>query len=230
MKQLNTRLLRWFEKRRTHKAIELLQEHARITLQAAEEFEQSLNLIRTEINKKEVNRSYHRVTQIEKEGDSLRRRILRELTQGALPPLDREELARLARLMDNIMDLIHGSSRILRTILDWFLDIPEDIREIAYAMSRTGVKCMFNVKRCLDALSEGNIQTAMARADDVERIEEQMDDQYNDARSLLLTIPPNLLSASLILLLSQFLKNLENTADTCEDATDQIRILAVSAF
>ncbi|MFX0197584.1 MAG: DUF47 domain-containing protein [Candidatus Hodarchaeota archaeon] len=227
---MNTRLQRWFEKRRTHKAIELLQEHARITLQAAEEFEQSLNLARTEINKKEINRSYRRVTQIEKEGDNLRRRILRELTQGAMPPQDRDELARLARRMDDIMDLIHGSSRILRTIIDRFLDIPQDIREISYAMSRTVVKCMFNVKRCLDALSEGNIHTAMARAEDVERIEEQLDDQYNEARSLLLTIPNNTLNASLILLLSQFLENLENTADRCEDATDQIRVLAVSAF
>ncbi|MFQ6124781.1 MAG: DUF47 domain-containing protein [Candidatus Heimdallarchaeota archaeon] len=227
---MSTRLQRWFEKRRTHKAIELLQEHARITLQAAEEFQQSLYLAREEINKEEINQSYRRVTQIEKEGDTLRRRILRELTQGVLPPLDREELARLARRMDDITDLIHGSSRILRTILAWFLDIPQDIREIAYAMSRTVVKCMFNVKRCLDALSDGNIHTAIARAEDVERIEEHLDDQYNEARSLLLTIPNNTLNASLILLLSQFLENLENTADRCEDATDQIRVLAVSAF
>ncbi len=146
-----------------------------------------------------------------------------------MPPQDREEFARLARRMDDVLDLVHGSSRILMTILDWFMEIPTDLRDIAYAMSRTVVKCAFNLERCLEALSDGDIRDAMAKAELVERIEEQVDDQYNDARSLMLTIP-NSLSASLVLLFSQFLEKIENTADRCEDATDQIRVLAVSAF
>jgi len=223
--------MRWFEKRRTNKSIELLLEHAKITLNATEVFEHSLNLAREDDDhKKEIGRSHRRITQIEKEGDILRRKILHELTRGILPPLDREELARLARRMDDVLDLIYGSSRILMTILNWFLDIPYDLREIAYAMSRTVVKCTFNLERCLEALAEGNIRSATNRANAVERIEEHVDDQYNEARSLLMAIPANTLSASLILLLWQFLEKIENTADRCEDATDQIRVLAVSAF
>ena len=227
---LSTRLKRWFEKRRAHKSLEILLDHAKLSYNAAEIFEQLLNLARENGSEKKIlARKHNRITHIEKEGDILRRKILQELTRGILPPQDREEFARLARRMDDVLDLIHGSSRILMTILDWFMEIPTDLREIAYAMSRTVVKCAFNLERCLEALSDGDIRDAMAKAELVERIEEQVDDQYNDARSLMMTIP-NSVSASLVLLFSHFLEKIENTADRCEDATDQIRVLAVSAF
>jgi len=223
--------MRWFEKRRTHKSLDLLREHAKMTLTAADEFQESMDLMRQEdANIQEVESAHRRVSQIEKEGDILRRKILNELIQGMLPPQDREELARLARRMDAILDWIQESSRVLMIILNWYQDIPQDIREVAFSMSRSVVKSIFNIERCLSALLDGNIRTALARADDVERLEHFIDDQYHEVRALLVTIPPNSLSASLIVLLSQFLETLEETADRCEDATDQIRVIAVSAF
>ena len=86
--------------------------------------------------------------------------------------------------------------------------------------------CIWALRRCLEKLADRDIDESLRLADEVERIEEEVDDHYQKARQLLLSLDRSTNMGAAILL-SEFLDSVENTADRCEDTCDQVRVIAV---
>jgi uncharacterized protein Yka (UPF0111/DUF47 family) len=59
-------------------------------------------------------------------------------------------------------------------------------------------------------------------------LEEKVDDLHQKARGILKDIETDGIHVGSIILLSQFLEAIENTADRCEDACDQARVMVVT--
>jgi uncharacterized protein Yka (UPF0111/DUF47 family) len=59
-------------------------------------------------------------------------------------------------------------------------------------------------------------------------LEEKVDGVHQKARGILKDIETDGIHVGSIILLSQFLEAIENTADRCEDACDQARVMAVT--
>jgi uncharacterized protein Yka (UPF0111/DUF47 family) len=67
---------------------------------------------------------------------------------------------------------------------------------------------------------------ALNAADDVERLEEEIDSLYAESRGRLLELAADL-SAPVVVLLFDALNALENAADACEDSCDVVREVVV---
>lgn len=215
----------WLMARRTVKAMGLVLEHSKMTTLTVEQLSKCIrNAI--EGKKEELQRNFDLLEEKEKEADSLRRRIIEELARGELPVDERVGLMRLGRLIDWITDWSHEASRIL--VLFELSRMPKQIQDIAVEMCATVSECTLKVADCVQKLIDGDLDESLKAADEVERLEEKVDKLYQKARSYVKDIQSNGIRVGSIILLSQFLEAIENTADRCEDTCDQVRVMAVT--
>jgi len=220
---LSEKLLRWFEARREIAAVRLLRQHAIATTDVADDLVKAVDSAR-EGKEGELRAAYERQKQKEVEADSLRRDIMQELAKGELPLADRGDLMRLARRIDLVTDWSHEAVRILVLFKMW--EMSKEVGESASRMCRTVRECAWTLRRCIEKLADKSIDESVNLADQVERIEEEVDDQYQQARSLLLTLDRTT-NVGAAILLGEFLDAVENVADRCEDTCDQVRVIAV---
>jgi predicted phosphate transport protein (TIGR00153 family) len=174
----------------------------------------------------DLMRTFNLLEQKEREADSMRRRITMELARGELPADERVGLMRLGRQIDWITDWAHEGCRIL--VLFDLSQMPKQVQEVCKEMCSTVDVCTVKVAECVQKLIDGEIEDSLRAADEVERLEEQVDKLHQKARGNLTGIPTNGVRVGSIILLAQFFEAMENTADHCEDSCDQVRVMAVT--
>ena len=215
----------WLAARRTVKAMGLVLEHSRMTTVTVELLGKC---IQDAINGRteELQKSFELLEQKEHEADIMRRRIIEELARGELPSDERVGLMRLGRQLDWITDWAHEGSRIL-VMFDLF-KMPKEIQTILLEMSSTIIQATLHVADTVQKLIDGNLDASLKAADEVERLEEKVDSLHQKARGILKDIEIDGIRVGSVILLSQFMEAVENTADRCEDACDQARVMAVT--
>ena len=215
----------WLLARRTVKAMGLVLEHSRTTTVTVELVGKC---IQDAINgrKEDLDKNFHLLEQREHEADVLRSRIIEELARGELPPDDRVNLMRLGRLLDWITDWAHEGGRIL--VMFDLSKMPNQIQDVLVEMCSTTTEATIHVTDTVEKLMDGNLDASLKAADQVERLEEKVDGLHQKARGILKDIETDGIHVGSIILLSQFLEAIENTADRCEDACDQARVMAVT--
>jgi len=176
--------------------------------------------------KEELGKNFHLLEQREHEADVLRRRIIEELARGELPSEDRVSLMRLGRQLDWITDWAHEGSRIL--VMFDLSKMPKQIQDVLLEMCSTTTEATLHVTDTVQKLMDGNLDASLKAADQVERLEEKVDGLHQKARGILKDIETDGIHVGSIILLSQFLEAIENTADSCEDACDQAHVMAVT--
>jgi predicted phosphate transport protein (TIGR00153 family) len=215
----------WLLARRTVKAMILVTEHAKMTTSAVELLSKCIQNA-TDGKIDELHRNFNYLEEKEREADSFRRKIIEELARGELPVDERVGLMRLSRQIDWITDWAHEASRIL--VLFDLSQMPMHTKNVLVEMCSAVSDCTIKVTDCVQKLMDGKLEESLAAADEVERIEEQVDKLYQKARSNLKDIQTNGIHVGSIILLAQFLDAIENTSDRCEDSCDQARVMAVT--
>lgn len=214
-------LIKWFEKRKETKALANVQKHLALTTSIVEDLE---NAIRAAVRKdsKEMQVRIGRVASAEKEADSLRRKVIDEISTGELPPTDREDLMGLVKRVDMIADWSRESTRILGAIP--MESVPNSIKDAFIEMVKSVKECTASLQICVNKMMT-KPEEALQAADMVERQEEKVDDIHEKARALVgkEEIP----KAGVAILASQLFEALEMIADSCEDACDQVRVIMV---
>jgi predicted phosphate transport protein (TIGR00153 family) len=215
----------WLTARRTVKAMGLVLEHSKMTTLAVELLR---NCIQNGIDgkKEDLRRNFELLHLKEQEADSLRRLIIEELARGELPTDERRGLMRLGRQIDWITDWTHEAGRIL-VLFDLFR-MPKRVQDVIVDMCGTVEECTVKVAESVAKLMDGEIQQSLQAADGVERLEEKVDDLYQNARGNLNDMKIDGTNVGSMILLSEFLEAIENTADRCEDTCDQVRVMAVT--
>jgi predicted phosphate transport protein (TIGR00153 family) len=203
----------------------LVVEHAKMTTSAVELLSKCIQNA-SDGKTDEHHRSFNYLEEKEREADSLRRKIIEELARGELPVDERRGLMRLGRQIDWITDWAHEASRIL--VLFDLSQMPKHTKDVVLEMCSAVTDCTIKVTDCVQKLMDGKLDESLAAADEVERIEEQVDNLYQKARSNLKDIQTNGIHVGSIILLAQFLDAIENTSDRCEDSCDQARVMAVT--
>lgn len=215
----------WLVARRTVKAMGLVLEHSKMTTLTVELLGKCIqNAISG--RKEELQKSFELLEQKEHEADILRRRIIEELARGELPSDDRSGLMRLGRQIDWITDCSHEASRIL--VMFDLSKMPKQIQDVLLEMCSATSRATLHVVDTVQKLMDGNLDASLKAADEVERLEEKVDGLHQEARGILKDIKTDGIHVGSIILLSQFLEAIENTADRCEDACDQARVMAVT--
>lgn len=218
-------LERWLVARRTVKAMGLVLEHSRMTIVTVELLAKCIHDA-VDGNREALQKSFELLEQKEHEADTMRRRIIEELARGELPTDDRAGLMRLGRQLDWITDYAHEASRIL--VLFDLSKMPKEIQAILQEMSSSTTQATLHVADTVQKLIDGSLDESLKAADEVERLEEKVDDLHQKARALLKDIETNGIHVGSIILLNEFVEDIENTADRCEDACDQARVMAVT--
>lgn len=214
-------LLRWFERRRQTRAIKLIQRHLSITTSIVEDLE---NAVKAAVDRETKKRKecVKRITKGEKEADKLRRMIMDELSTGELPPVDREDLMHLTKRVDMVADWSREATRILNALS--MEVVPQKLQQALIDMVENVKICALNLQECINKMIK-KPEEALQAADIVERQEEKVDDLHEKARKLL--AEQKELKVGMAILTNELLEALEMTADICEDACDQVRIILV---
>ncbi|MCK5593362.1 DUF47 family protein, partial [Candidatus Bathyarchaeota archaeon] len=108
-------LIKWFEKRRESKALATVQRHLALTARIVEELEKAIGAAIKE-DEKEMQRFIRRVASGEREADTLRRKVMDDISKGELSPIDRADLMDLVKRVDMVADWSRESTRILNAI------------------------------------------------------------------------------------------------------------------
>jgi predicted phosphate transport protein (TIGR00153 family) len=214
-------LLKWFEKRRENKAITTMQQHLSTIMSAVEDLEKALKASVTN-NEKEAKASIDRVISAEKEADRLRRVVMTELSRGELPPTDREDLMHLIKRIDMVADWSRESTRILGATP--MKDVPDNLKKSAIEMVEGVRECAAALQKCINRMTE-KPEEALKAADEVERLEEKVDDLFENARRVL--AKEEKIKVGVAILINDLFEAIEMAADMCEDACDQVRIIIV---
>lgn len=204
----------------------MILDHSKATVMAIEQLERCVNYALAG-KREDLMRSFEILQLKEKEADLLKRRIIGELAKGDLPVSEREDLMRLAREIDNVIDWINETGRIL---VEFNLkDMPDDIKKTTTEMIHVIKSCVIRLDDCIEKLTNREFQDALKAADEVERLEEQMDALYQRARRSLSTLTTGTVEIGQAILLSEFMDALETITDRCEDSCDEVRVIAVTA-
>ncbi len=214
-------LIKWFEKRRETKVITMMQQHLATTISAVEDLERAVKAA-ADNDEKKMKESIARVTSAEKEADKLRRDDMRELARGELPPVDREDLMHLMKRIDMVADWSRESTRILSVISA--KDIPDNLKKAMVKMMRGTKECATALRKSVTRMTE-KPEEALKAADEVERLEEEVDTLYENARKQL--VKETEMKVGVAIMLNQLLDAIETVADSCENVCDQVRIIVV---
>jgi predicted phosphate transport protein (TIGR00153 family) len=214
-------LIRWFAKRKETKALASVQRHLALTTGIVEDLEKAISAAISG-GTKEMHLAIARIAASEKEADSLRRKVMDEISTGELSPTDREDLMDLVKRVDMVADWGRESTRILGAIP--MEHVPNTIRNQFVEMVRSVRECTLSLQRCVNKTMT-RPEEALEAADAVEREEEKVDDIHEKARILI--GKEDLPKAGVAILASQLFEALEMIADSCEDACDQVRVIMV---
>jgi predicted phosphate transport protein (TIGR00153 family) len=221
-----SKLENWLRSKRKIQSIIMIRDHSRSVVSATEQLERCLNHA-LEGHYDALGRSFSMLEQKEKAADLLKKKIVAELTKGELPPSDREDLMRLTREIDHVIDWVNETGRIL---VEFKLDTaPDTLLQMFPTIMEVINKCVHSLDLCIDNLFEKRFQDALKAADEVERLEEEMDYLNMQARRVIGTFKQGTVEIGEAILLSQLVESLENTTDRCEDVVDLVRALAVAA-
>lgn len=214
-------LVKWFEKRRETKTLATVQRHLALTTEIVEDLEKAA-IAAVEHDNEEMRRSIERVTREEKEADTLRRKVMDEISKGELSPTDREDLMGLVKKVDMVADWSRESTRILGATP--MQHVPKPIKTELLEMVRSAKECARSLQECVNKMMT-KPEEALQAADIVEREEEKTDDVHERARILIGN--EDIPKAGVAVLISQLFEAIEMIADSCEDACDQVRIIMV---
>jgi predicted phosphate transport protein (TIGR00153 family) len=214
-------LVKWFEKRRETKTLATVQRHLALTTEIVEDLEKAA-IAAVEHDNEEMRRSIERVTREEKEADTLRRKVMDEISKGELSPTDREDLMGLVKKVDMVADWSRESTRILGATP--MQHVPKPIKTELLEIVRSAKECARSLQECVNKMMT-KPEEALQAADIVEREEEKTDDVHERARILIGN--EDIPKAGVAVLISQLFEAIEMIADSCEDACDQVRIIMV---
>jgi predicted phosphate transport protein (TIGR00153 family) len=214
-------LIKWFAKRQETKALSSVQRHLALTTGIVEDLEKAIRAA-IECDLKEMNRCISRVASSEKEADSLRRKVMSEISTGELSPTDREDLMGLVKRVDMVADWSRESTRILGAIP--MEHVPRSIKDALIEMVLSVKQCAVSLQTCVNRMMK-KTEEALQAADAVEREEEKVDDIHEKARILL--GKEDLPRAGVAIMVSELFEAVEMIADSCEDACDQVRVIIV---
>jgi len=219
---MTERIKRWFGDYRNEIVLDMVRDHLQLTKSAVHSLYGMVSA--ASVNPPEKRRLYDEISDFEMKADELRREMIVKLTERDIFPTEREDLMELVRAVDWVADWSREAGRIL--VIIPFETSPEEVRQKALEMSKGIIRSVDILAECINVLSEDGIK-ALALADQVELLEEDIDELYSQARMSLATLEFPGYSRGALILLNEFFDALETVADWCENTVDIVRAIAV---
>ena len=211
----------WLASRREKEVLKLYDQHIDEITKVTNSVNNLLTAFR-EGDKSLMENEWGIIFESERKADDIKRRIIRELSEEFVHPIDREELIRLILATDDIATFAKEASRMA---LLYNGKPPLDVAQVLLDIITRINESVMLIKEAVSYLSIDKKKT-LEISDKIERLEEEVDDLRHKGLSIILarcneTGIPN------CLLLKDILEYLENSADKTEDVADELRSIAV---
>jgi predicted phosphate transport protein (TIGR00153 family) len=219
---LEKRSYAWFERRRRTKALDLAQEQITKALDTVTLLYQAIKNM-SEGKKKEAFQSIENLFKVEKEVDSLRTEVFKELSKGAALFAEyREDLMHLVKRLDTLADHVKDVARCIKMLGD--TNVPKELWDSTVHMTSTLVDCAHALRGSLEKITV-DAAAAMQGAKKVEEIEHEIDEEYLKTKALFTKFSDKVNCGAMVIF-DDLVEFIEHAADMCADTADYIVILA----
>ncbi len=205
--------------------IMLLEEYVDKLNAIVESFKESISLL-NEMRTGEARKKLADTMRIENEADSIRRKIIEFLEESRIDPGFKQDFFHFIKVLDRIIDWIKEASREL-TILP-YLEIPQPLREGIEDLIEKVVEATKKIAEATKHMLKGNYEEATKIIGEIEKIEEEADEINVSNRGKLLELADYIKPFTMAILIHDLNQDLEEAADSCEDAGDYLRAMLVS--
>lgn len=156
------------------------------------------------------------IKQVERDGDEVVHSINSRIDTSFVTPLDREDIHLLAKRLDNVIDLIHGTSR--RVVIFRV----SDVRENARGLTNIIVRCAEEIQQAVGKLSKR--QEMLQHSRKMKELEEEGDVLYGKAVAKLFDVEVPALE---VIKWLEIFEKLEDAIDECEDVSNVLESIAL---
>lgn len=165
-----------------------------------------------------------RIRGLKEEAAGLKRELLKELAEVGMLLIGREDMLRLVTQINEIVQMSEETAFRVSEIVRKQIELDEEIREDFLNIAKNVLRAVTNLRETIFSLKYGREKT-IELAGNVEIAEYVVDEIY---RNLDMKIIDAKMDVNYKLLLREVALLLENIADKAEEATDSVRILAIS--
>jgi len=212
----------WFERRRRTKVLDLAHEQITKALDTVTLLHQIIQHV-SESKKKDAMQRFEQLYNVEKDVDLLRTEVFKELSKGtALFTEHREDLMHLVKRLDTLADYVKDAARCVKILAD--SQIPKELWKQAVHTTSTLVECATTLRISIEKITV-DPTAALKSAKKVEQIENEIDKDYLQNKSLLIKYSEQTNCGS-ITIFNDLFEFIEQAADMCADTADYIVILA----
>ena len=186
-------------------------------------------ILRKALKDGEIGDLFDKIHMAEHGADVLRRSILDEIQRSAFPPERKIILTQVVKSLDVIADWHLTVSRVVKSIIKSkkLTELPDNLKDLIFKAMDANTEGIMGVRRALEALFKGDTEAALGASDEVERIEELVDDYFSEMTAIIYAGEVSKRGYS-DLGIHMIVEAIENIADACENACDEIRVAAVS--
>ena len=204
------------------KAIAVLQDEINRILNASRELATLTDSLMKK-DKKGIKNTLEQISTIEEEGESLRRKITREVADVGGLIMNRENLLNTAYTMDEIAGYITGIAFKLSNVKITTLKSSKLDKDIGELISLV-VDEVYKLNEIIRSLNT-NTANAIELAQETQTIEREIDIKYRDATIKLLN---EVKDPKELLLIKDVIEGIEEMSDKCQRVSDSFILLALS--
>ena len=203
--------MKLFQRKRSNRFLELLEKQAEFAIEGMEAL---LEYIR-----KPDEALAHKVTQIEKQADEVRRILIDELNRTFVTPIDREDIFALSLTIDDVLDYAESTIEEM-----YLLEVkPNDYMERMVSLLTDAAREIYmGVLRLEDHPNVANDHAVRAKA-----LENRMETVYREAIADLFAMPRDIDHVVEMLKLREIYRHLSNAADRGDQAANVLGDIVV---
>ena len=161
------------------------------------------------------------VRESEHRADVLKAKMIDQISESLLVPPDREDLMHFVKTLDKIADWTQGSARLLGFIES---GLPDNVLHNMAAAASLIVLAVTKLRESILAFLSSDIKTALARIDDIDRLEHEADDRKKD---LIEAIMRAKLDPNNLILTFHLADSMEGVTDKINTAADFVKSISI---
>ncbi|MEE8619099.1 MAG: DUF47 domain-containing protein [Dehalococcoidales bacterium] len=198
---------------REQKFFDLFEQSAQNMVKAAQSLKQLVD------NWQDVEEKVDEITELEHQGDVITHQIMAQLHRTFVTPFDREDIALLAHVLDDVTDFIHAAADAM---LIYKVDYPSQrAKELADII----VQATAEVERAVPQLRhKATLKQILERCVELNRLENMADRVFRSAMVELFDDSPDMAS---VIKWREIYEHMESATDRCEDVANVLEGVAL---
>ena len=170
-------------------------------------------------NWQDVEKEVGEITELEHNGDTITHQIMALLHRTFVTPFDREDMASLAHVMDDVTDFIHAAAdAMLIYNVDYSSQRAKELADII-------VQATSEVERAMPQLRhKDKFKQILERCVEINRLENMADRVFRSAMAELFDDSPDMAS---VIKWREIYEHMESATDRCEDVANVLEGVAL---